>query len=98
MILKILVSILFVEILSYDSNALTVDTAVGEKGNSVQFRPGLHHGSASVGLEGGSGGTVASSAVPSPSSLPSAAEPPSHPVSLEVNSLPLFLIPVAFCQ
>ncbi|ROT81718.1 hypothetical protein C7M84_025137 [Penaeus vannamei] len=60
-------------------------SAKGDKGSSVHYRTGAHHGSTSLGLEGVSGGvTAVSSTTPSPSSLPSAAEPPSHPVSLEV--------------
>ncbi|KAG7159248.1 Pecanex-like protein 1-like [Homarus americanus] len=59
-------------------------SAKGEKAGSVHYRTGIHHGSTSLGLEGGSGAGAASSTAPSPSSLPSAAEPPSHPVSLEV--------------
>ncbi|XP_071550449.1 uncharacterized protein pcx isoform X2 [Panulirus ornatus] len=56
----------------------------GEKGSSVHYRAGIHHGSTSLGMEGGSNTATVSSTAPSPSSLPSAAEPPSHPVSLEV--------------
>ncbi|XP_066985160.1 pecanex-like protein 1 isoform X3 [Macrobrachium rosenbergii] len=55
-----------------------------EKCGTVHFRPGVHHGSTSLGLESGSGLAAASSNTPTPSSLPSAVEPPSHPVSLEV--------------
>nr|XP_045624558.1 pecanex-like protein 1 isoform X2 [Procambarus clarkii] len=58
--------------------------AKGEKASGVHYRAGMHHGSTSLGLEGGSGTAAASSTAPSPTSLPSAAEPPSHPVSLEV--------------
>ncbi|KAK7074765.1 hypothetical protein SK128_019522, partial [Halocaridina rubra] len=58
-------------------------SAKGEKCGTVHFRPSIHHGSTSLGLEGGPSVAAVSSSSTQPSSLPSAAEPPSHPVSLE---------------
>lgn len=68
--------------------------STGEKGGgvgSIHYRSGGLEGTgASVGGGVGGGGSslVTASSSPSPtSSLPSAAEPPSHPVSLEVSEL-----------
>ncbi|KAK3883796.1 hypothetical protein Pcinc_011921 [Petrolisthes cinctipes] len=67
------------------------NSAKGEKSGgvgSIHYRSGgLEGAGTSVGVGGGGGSNlVTASSSPSPtSSLPSAAEPPSHPVSLEVS-------------
>lgn len=66
--------------------------SIGEKGGgvgSIHYRSGGLEGSGASGnggVGGGGSSLVTASSSPSPtSSLPSAAEPPSHPVSLEVS-------------